>query len=226
MFDRIARRYDRTNHLMSLGLDRRWRRAAVAALTPVPGGAYLDVGCGTGDVMIEILRCCPSAAVVGVDPASRMLEAAARKFASAGAGEAASLVAASALDMPFDPGRFDGVISAFCIRNVTGRHRALGEMLRVLAPGGRIVLLELTVPDARLLRLGHRLYARLAAKLAGRLIGRDAAAYRHLVDSIEDFPRPDVVAAMMASVGFADLAHTHLAGGAARLFLGRKPART
>ena len=127
MFDRIARRYDLMNRLLSGGLDRRWRRKAVETLAPRPGGRYLDVGCGTGDLAVEILRQCAGASVVGIDPAEGMLAIAEAKIAQAGLASGASFQTGDAEALDFDDGSMAGVISAFCLRNIAHRTRALME---------------------------------------------------------------------------------------------------
>jgi len=219
MFDAIARRYDLMNAVLSVGLDRIWRRQAVAELAPTPGGRYLDVGCGTGDVGIEILRQCRSARVVGLDPAERMLAIARAKTAAAGFDDAvAEFQAGDAMALPFDDGRFNGVVTAFCIRNVADRLAAMREMRRVLHPGGRLVILELSVPRSRILAAGHRLYNRFVVPLAGRLIARSPDAYRYLVDSVADFPRADEVADMLSRAGFAGPRSRPVHGGIVTLF--------
>ena len=220
MFDGIALRYDRMNRLLSLGLDRRWRRRAVAALNPQPGQRYLDVGSGTGDVAIEILRQAAGATVVGIDPAQQMLEIAQAKVQSAGLEGRIGFQAGDVTALPFDDGVFSGVISAFCIRNVSHRLRALAEMRRVLAPAGRVVTLELTVPVSRLVRLGHRLYTRWLVPLAGSLVAR-REAYRYLVDSIEDFPRPQDVQSTLEEAGFGSTTCVRLSGGIVSIFVSR-----
>ncbi len=170
MFDRIARRYDLMNRLLSCGLDRRWRRKAVETLAPRPGGRYLDVGCGTGDLAVEILRQCPGASVVGIDPAEGMLAIAEAKIARAGLTGGAGFQTGDAEALDFADGEFAGVISAFCLRNIAHRTRALMEMRRVIAPGGQAVILELTVPTSRIVRAGHWLHTRCLVPLAGRLV--------------------------------------------------------
>jgi len=221
MFDRIARRYDLMNRLISLGLDRRWRRRAVSLLQPRGGRRYLDVGCGTGDMAIEIARHAPGAEVVGVDPAGRMLEMAAERVRKAGLTDSIVFQPGDAGELAFEDESFAGVVSAFCIRNVTRRALAVREMRRVLAPGGRAVILELTVPHSRIVRLGHRLYTGCMVPLAGRLVARNADAYRYLVDSVRDFPRPHELLAMMAEEGFPDPHCIGLLGGTVTVFIGR-----
>jgi demethylmenaquinone methyltransferase/2-methoxy-6-polyprenyl-1,4-benzoquinol methylase len=221
MFDRIARRYDLMNRLLSLGLDRRWRRRAVSLLQPRGGRRYLDVGCGTGDMAVEIVRRCPGAKVVGIDPAGRMLEMAAERVRRAGLTDCIRLQAGDAAELAFEDDSFAGVVSAFCIRNVTRRALAVREMRRVLAPGGRAVILELTVPPNRILRLGHRLYTGCVVPLAGRLVARNADAYRYLVDSVRHFRRPDELLATMAEAGFFDPHCIGLLGGTVTVFIGQ-----
>jgi len=216
MFNGIARRYDRANHLMSLGLDRGWRRRAVEALSPRSGGRYLDVGCGTGDVALEILRRCPGASVVGIDPALGMLRVAGEKL------EGVALLAGDATALAFRDGAFDGAISAFCIRNVADRAMAFAEMRRVLVPGGRVVILELTLPTNPLLRFGHWLYNRTIVPVVGRLLTRAKSPFRYLVDSVRDFPRAEAVLSMMAEAGLRQPRHLPLTGGTATLFVGER----
>ena len=265
MFDRISRRYDLMNRLLSLGLDGRWRRRAVAELVgrdgardesgamlpsseacpaktcfrrrkhgthPMagdgprhrrPGGRYLDVGCGTGDVGIEIVRQCAGASVVGIDPAERMLDVGREKLRRAGLADAVALECGDALALPFGDATFDGAIAAFCIRNVTDRVAALAEMRRVLVPGGRAVVLELTVPPGRLMRAGHRFYTAWLVPLAGRLIARNRDAYRYLVASVRQFPRAEEFLATLSRAGLVNLRHVPLFGGTVTVFVGQAP---
>ncbi len=221
MFDGLARTYDRMNRLMSLGLDRRWRRRAIARLDPQPGQRYLDIGCGTGDLILGILRRCGGAEVVGIDPAENMLAIADAKLRRANVIDAATLQTGDGMDLPFEDASFAGVVSAFCIRNIPDRLRAFREMRRVLVPGGKAVILELTVPRSRIVRWGHSLYTRRLVPLAGRLVARSRASYQYLVDSVEDFPVPSHVAEMMNAAGFENTECTPLSGGIVTLFAAR-----
>ncbi len=178
MFDRIARRYDLMNGLMSGGLDRRWRRKAVKLLTPRSGGRYLDVGCGTGDLAMEILRQCPAAEVIGIDPAEEMLAIAKAKIARKGIADRASFQPGDAESLDFADGELAGVISAFCLRNIAHRAKALAEMRRVIAPGGRAVILELTTPTNPIVRAGHWLHTRCFVPVAGRCVARGGGRIR------------------------------------------------
>ena len=219
MFDGLARKYDRMNRLVSLGQDRWWRRKAVARLDPQPGRRYLDVGCGTGDMILEILRQCPGAEVVGIDPAENMLAVANAKLHRTDAADAVTLQTGDGMGLTFDDASFAGVVSAFCIRNIPDRLRAFREMRRVLAPGGQAVILELTVPRSRIVRWGHRLYTRRIVPLAGRLVARSRESYQYLVDSVEDFPVSSQVAEMMIAAGFESAECIPLSGGTVTLFV-------
>jgi len=222
MFDGIARRYDLLNRLLSFGLDRGWRRAAVAALAPRDDQCYLDVGCGTGDVTLEVLRQAPGARVVGVDPSEQMLAGASRKVRQAGVGERVTLTKGDATALAFGDGAFGGVVSAFCIRNVVDRLAALSEMRRVVAPGGAVVLLEATTPHSRLLWAGHWLYMHSVAPVLGGLVARRPGAYRYLADSIDAFPQSHTMLGLMAEAGLADAQCTPLSGGLVSLYTGRR----
>jgi len=218
MFGRIAARYDRANVLLSLGLDRGWRRRAVEALGPRSGLRYLDVGCGTGEMTRALLRQAPGARVIGIDPVEAMLALAVGKARKAGRADAVEFVAADAEALPFPQGAFAGVVSAFCIRNIADRRQALREMRRVLVPGGRLVVLEASVPTSRALRLGHRLYTRRVLPLLGGLVAGSRGAYRYLAESIEAFPEPSAVVQMIAGAGFAHAESRSLSGGIVTLY--------
>lgn len=218
MFDRIARRYDLMNTILSLGNHGRWRRQAVRKMKLRADGRYLDVGCGTGDVAIEILQQCPGCSVVGIDPAEGMLDLGRRKLAAAGLGERGDLQPGDATNLPLEADSFDGAIAAFCLRNVTDRAAALTEMGRVVRRGGLVVILELTTPANPLMRLGHRIYTRALAPLLGGIIARDRGAYRYLIDSVVAFPATDVVLEMMTLAHLSNPQATPMTGGAVTVF--------
>lgn len=215
MFDRIARRYDLLNRVLSLGMDGRWRRKAAAALALPARARVLDLACGTGDLSLAILRRHPDATVTGVDPSRAMLDLAKGKAARRGCQLALEVGVAE--ELPFADAAFDGVSIAFGLRNVPDRERALREMARVTRPGGRVVVLELGEPRGRLLgpiaRFHiHRVVPRLGALLSG------AREYRYLERSIAAFPPPEEVADMMTRAGLAPREPQPLAFGACHLF--------
>jgi demethylmenaquinone methyltransferase / 2-methoxy-6-polyprenyl-1,4-benzoquinol methylase len=219
MFERIAGFYDGTNKILSLGLDGWWRRRAVRSLGPLPGGRYLDVGCGTGDMALEILRQSPESSVVGIDPVENMLGIAREKVKNAGLAASISVEKGDALNLEFENNSFDGAITAFCIRNVTDRRRGLAEILRVLNPGSSLVILELTEPGGPIMKPLFRIYARVVMPAVTKLMS-SVSAYKYLADSMADFPKPEIFSELMAAAGFANLAHQHLTGGIVTIFKG------
>jgi len=219
MFDRIARNYDRVNRIISLGMDRSWRRRAVRYLEPVSGGRYLDIGTGTGDLALEILRQAPDAEVIGIDPAERMLQIASRKTADL----PVSFICGDALHLPQEDDAFDGIVSGFCFRNMEDRRRALNEMFRVLKPGGKLVILEAVYPENRLVLAGYRFIVPLIPFI-GKIF-TNGSDYKYLIDSIKNFPAQASVAKMLEEAGFVDVHCTTLNLGTICIFSGRKYKR-
>lgn len=220
MFDRIAKNYDGANRAISMGMDSGWRRKTVQLLKPFRGGRYLDIGTGTGDLVFEILDQSANVLVDGIDPAEQMLSIARDKAAKRGIGDAVSFLAADALHLPMESDTYDGIVSGFCFRNIERRQKALEEMRRVLKPGGMLVILEATYPESALIRMGYRLYTPLVP-LIGRCMG-GGSAYKYLVDSIEDFPKPENVTDMFSAAGFCRVECTPLTFGTVCIFSGKK----
>jgi demethylmenaquinone methyltransferase / 2-methoxy-6-polyprenyl-1,4-benzoquinol methylase len=223
MFDRIAGYYDGTNRILSIGLDGYWRRRGVAQLSARQGGRYLDVGCGTGDIALEILRQSPGSHVVGIDPSEGMLELGHQKVEAAGLSRAISLMQGDVLALGFDDDSFDGAISSFCIRNVTRRKQALQEIRRVVRPEGLLVIVELTEPGGPIMKPLFRIYSRIVMPSVTKVMS-SVPAYRYLTDSMADFPRPQVFADVMAEAGYVNMGFVHLTGGIVTLFWGQVPA--
>jgi demethylmenaquinone methyltransferase / 2-methoxy-6-polyprenyl-1,4-benzoquinol methylase len=223
MFDRIAGYYDGTNRILSLGLDAYWRRRAVARLSPLPDAKYLDVGCGTGDVSIEILRQAPGSNVAGIDRSEKMLEVGREKVSLAGLENSITLDKGDVLDLAYPDNYFDGAITSFCIRNVTDRRRGMEEIRRVILPGGSFVILELTEPTGFIMKPLFRIYAGVIMPLVTKMMS-SVSAYRYLSASMADFPAPDTFTNLMAEAGFVNIEHTHMTSGIVTLFVGKVPA--
>jgi len=243
MFDRIAGLYDRMNSLMTAGLHHRWRERA-AELAAVPrGGTALDVATGTGDLALALARRVgPTGEVVGVDFSERMLELARRKAATprmpatagpAPVGEATAGQAtvgqatagrvrfelANALELPYRDGTFDAATVGFGARNFANLERGVAEMVRVVRPGGRVVILEITSPSRPPLSLFFRLWFDRLVPALGRLAG-DPDAYAYLPSSVRRFPGPAELAALMARSGLREIRYRLTAGGIIALHVG------
>lgn len=176
-FDTIARTYDRLNRLMTLGLDRRWRKRALRGIQ----GNVLDVACGTGDMAVSLVE--RGCTVTGVDISEEMLAIARQK------APIVTFMIADAEHLPFPDASFDAVTCAFGVRNFVHLEQGLHEMLRVLKPGGRMVILELATPDSSLIRPFYNLYTRHVIPWLGQRLAGSREAYTYLPQSIERFPK-------------------------------------
>jgi len=223
MFDRIAPRYDLLNRLLSLGIDRRWRRFAVGRLRLPEQGRVLDIATGTGDVALEVARQTGSGVtIVGSDFTNGMLVLGQAKIAATRYRERILLVNAPCEALPHPQGVFDGVTIAFGIRNVVDREKGLSEMARVLKSGGRAVILEFSTPTNPLFRgLYHFYFLRVLPWLGGLFSQR--SAYQYLPDSVLEFPDRPTFMGMMKQAGFVDVELTDLTGGIVSVYVGRKP---
>ncbi len=222
MFDRIAKRYDLINRLISGGQDLKWRRLVAQRAALPPAGSLLDIAAGTGDIAFEALRQSPSARVVGADFALNMLRVGARR---APFGPRVAWAGADALRLPFADGSFDAVASGYLMRNVVDIPRALAEQKRVLKPGGRIVILDTSPPPDTALKPLIMLHLRYGIPLIGRLVGgREAAdAYRYLPESTAAFKTPAELASLVEAAGFMEARYQTLMFGTMALHWAHKP---
>jgi len=222
MFSAIAPRYDLLNHLLSLNIDRGWRAHAIRALALErrPHGTFLDICAGTLDVSAELARE-PGfqGTVVAVDFAEPMLRLGAEKTR----GLPVRPMVADALQLPFATASTDGAIVAFGARNFDALDEALRELGRVLAPGARLVILELSTPPSRLVRLGYHLYFHRVLPLVGRLVSGHRTAYSYLPASVANFPAADELARKMERAGFVNVQFRRLTMGTAAVHWGERP---
>jgi demethylmenaquinone methyltransferase/2-methoxy-6-polyprenyl-1,4-benzoquinol methylase len=215
MFDRIARVYDRMNSVMTAGLHHRWRERAADLAAVGPGSTALDVATGTGDFAIELAR--RGAEVTGSDFAPAMLEIA------RGKAPGLTFEEGDALQLAYPDDSFDAATVGFGARNFAELDRGLGEMTRVVKPGGRVVVLEITTPQKPPLSWFFRAWFDHAVPALGRVAG-DPDAYTYLPSSVRRFPGPEELAARMAAAGLADVRWILTAGGIIAIHAGIKPA--
>ena len=217
-FADVARRYDALNRLMSLGRDRRWRQVAADAIWLPPGGRVLDVGVGTGDMALALLHRRRDVTVVGVDPTPEMMRVGRRKPDA----EKVRWTQGDGLRLPFPDVYFDGVVSAFVLRNVPDVAGALAEQCRVVRPGGRVVCLEMTWPRTPGFHSLFRFYfADLMPHITGMLSGQ-SAAYRYLPRSVQRFLTPGELKAAMEHVGLQNVNYRMLMLGTVALHVGER----
>lgn len=222
MFDRISGVYDRMNRVMTAGMDQKWRSRATDLTGLAPGDRALDLCCGTGDLTLLLAdRVGSRGEVVGADFSRPMLELAGDKAGRAGT-EQVRFEWADALDLPYRDDSFEALTIAFGARNLADLDRGLAEMFRVLAPGGRLVILEITRPARQPLKSFYGVWFDRVVPVLGRLAG-DEAAYGYLPSSVRSFPDPESLAEKMASAGFDRIGWSLMAGGIIALHHGQKP---
>jgi len=218
MFDNIAPTYDRLNHSLSFGIDRRWRKAAIRSLKAFAPKKILDVATGTGDFAILAARELQPDSVLGIDLSEGMLEKGRAKVEEAGLADIIKFQKDDCLNLSLADNTFDALISAYGVRNFADLDAGLREMHRVLKPGGRLVIVELTVPKRAPMKWLFWLYSKVYMPLLGRWISKDAAAYKYLPATMQAFPQGEEMQQILQRAGFEDVAFERFTFGLSTLY--------
>jgi len=226
LFDRIAGTYDSLNHVLSLNIDRRWRRKAVRSLPTINYSLltihYLDVAIGTADLTIEILRQQKASHITGIDLSRKMMAIGQQKVAKLGYQDLVTFDYGSAQQMPYADCSFDAVTCAYGVRNFANMDEGLQEMHRVLRTGGELMILEFSYPTNPLIRWGYNLYFSHILPFIGNLFSRDKGAYTYLNRSVKDFPYGEAFAEHLRAAGFTDITVTPLTFGITTIYHAKK----
>lgn len=222
MFDNISARYDLLNHLLSMGIDKRWRREAIESLRAYAPKEMLDIATGTGDFAIESARRLQPQHLIGADISEGMMAVARHKVEEAGLSDVVSFAKEDCLQLSFADNSFDAVTVAYGVRNYSNLEQGLSEMLRVLRPGGRLVIIELTTPIRFPMKQFFRFYSRWIMPTVGRLISKDGAAYSYLPATMEVFPQGEEMQQVLQNVGYKDVKFRRFTFGLSTLYTAGK----
>lgn len=226
MFNDIAPTYDKLNHLLSLNVDKRWRRKAVKlmrkALAENDNPLVLDVACGTADSTVVLAQVIDNVRVSGIDISEKMLEIGKRKVEKLNMDDRISFCNSCAENIDFQEDTFDAALVAFGVRNFSDREKGLKEILRVLKDNGTLIVLELSEPQNVIVRWFYNLYFKNVLPLVGKRVSGNAEAYRYLQKTVEKFPMPDEFMEMLKSCGYVDVKHKALSLGLCRIYQAKK----
>ncbi len=222
IFSTITGSYDFLNRFLSLRRDVYWRNFTAKKMVFFRTHRYLDVACGTGDLAIAAALTHPDISVTGLDFVPQMVEAAQKKIVSKGLTGRIAFMQGDALNLPFEDNAFDATGIAFGIRNIPDRARALSEMLRVTAPGGQVMVLEMTFVQNRFFKFLYYVYLNYLLPTFARLFSSNPAAYHYLADSIMNFPSPDEFSRIMEKAGMVRVEKFPLTFGITWLHIGCK----
>jgi demethylmenaquinone methyltransferase/2-methoxy-6-polyprenyl-1,4-benzoquinol methylase len=222
LFDNIAPDYDKLNHILSLNIDKGWRKKAVREIVDTDATlSVLDVACGTGDFTIEIAqKAAKGSNVTGIDLSEGMMKIGREKISAAGVQ--ATMEQGDCEALSYNDCTFDRISVGFGVRNFEHLEVGLSEMFRVLVPGGKLVILELSVPSNTFIRWCYKLYFLKILPAIGGLVSGNRGAYEYLPASVLRFPAPDKFIGMMKSAGFGVVEHTPMTFGICRMYVGKK----
>ncbi len=222
MFDNIAPTYDRLNHILSLNIDKSWRKRVVRIVREREPSDILDIATGTGDLAIALAKGNPQSRVVGLDPSQGMLSVAQQKVEAKGLSEQIELRCGAAESLDVADGSFDVVTVAFGVRNFGDLRGGMSEMVRTLRAGGSLVVLEFAICDNWFIAPLYRLYSKWVMPFVGGLLSRDKKAYSYLPESIEEFERPAQFLKIMEECGLKGCYNRPQFWGVAQIYVGVK----
>jgi demethylmenaquinone methyltransferase/2-methoxy-6-polyprenyl-1,4-benzoquinol methylase len=222
MFDEIAGQYDLLNHTLSLGIDTYWRKKGILALESLAPKKILDIATGTGDLALEAYRLLKPEKITGIDISEKMMVIGREKVAKAGLSGKIDFEWQNCAGLQLETDSFDAGMVAFGVRNFENLDKSLLEILRVLRPGGKLMILELSSPEYFPMKQGYRIYSKLIP-LVGKWISRNTVAYRYLPQSIQAFPQNKEMAGILEKNGFTDVSYQKLSFGVCTMYIGNKP---
>jgi len=223
MFDDIAPTYDRLNHILSLNIDRLWRRRVVGIVRRAGTKRILDLATGTGDLAIAMARGIRDCSICGADLSPRMLAAARQKIERMGLDERITLMECRAEDTGLPTGSVDAATIGFGIRNFENREVALAELMRTIKSGGLLVILEFSNPTNPIVGWAYRLYSHYLLPIVGGMVSHNRGAYEYLPASVDKFPEPAEFRAMLERAGFADVRSRSQSCGIAQIYTAKRP---
>lgn len=222
MFDSIAHSYDLLNHLLSMGIDKHWRRAAINSLKPFAPREMLDVATGTGDFAIMSAKELRPESLLGVDLSEGMMNVAREKVKKEGLEQTISFQQEDCMQLSFPDDSFDALTVAYGIRNFEDLDHGLREMRRVLKPSGRLVIIELTSPQRFPMKQLFWLYSHVLMPLVGKIVSHDSRAYTYLPATMEAFPQGEVMSEILKKAGFTDIRFKRFTFGLSTLYTAAK----
>lgn len=221
MFDNISGRYDFLNHFLSLGIDHLWRKKAVKMLKEIKPKRIIDLATGTGDFAIAALKLNPEE-IIGVDISNGMLEKGREKMKNKGVDNIVQMKNGDSENLPFEDNYFDGLTVGFGVRNYENLEKGLSEMLRVIRPGGKAVILEFSKPKKFPVKQAFGTYSKYVIPFLGKTISKDKAAYTYLPESVEAFPEGQDFLNILSKLGYKEVKATPVSGGIATIYTGIK----
>lgn len=221
MFNNISKRYDFLNHFLSLGIDKIWRKKAIAELKELNPSRILDIATGTGDFAIAALKINPKE-VVGIDISEGMLAVGKEKMIAKKVDNIISMQLGDSENLPFEDNYFDGLTVGFGVRNFENLEKGLAEMLRVIRPEGKAIILEFSKPKKFPIKQVFGFYSKYFIPFFGKNISKDEKAYAYLPESVEAFPEGENFKAILTKVGYKNVTSKLVSGGIATIYIGRK----